>query len=84
LQTKKHAYLRDDVLSHAQTASDKEAEATNVPEAALVTAIPFSAAVADKPEILVHPRPTKASCKRCKKSGSGSEECKREQESPNC
>jgi hypothetical protein len=67
LQTKKHAYLQHDVLSHAQTAPDKDAEATYLPEAALVTAMPLFCRCGRQARNIGPPRPTKASCIRCKK-----------------
>jgi hypothetical protein len=69
--------LQHDILSHTQTASDKEAEAAYVSEAALVTAVPSSTAVADKPELLVDRRPAKAGCILFIKKGRG---FRREQE----
>jgi hypothetical protein len=65
LQTTKHAYLQHGVISHAQTASDEETEAAYDSKTATVTAMPSSAGVADKPEFLVHRRPTKAGYLRC-------------------
>jgi hypothetical protein len=65
LQTTKHTYVQHDVLFHAQTASDVEAEAACVSKTATVIAMPPSAGVADKPELLVHHRPMKAGYIRC-------------------
>jgi hypothetical protein len=76
----KEAYLQHNVLSHAQTAPYKEAEAAYVSEAALVTAMPSSAVVTDKPELRVHHGPTKAGCIRCIKKEASVQKSVRESE----